>query len=131
MKYLEQIKRITEIEEGIGTLTVMIAEHNEKIKLLKDAMSPLTEEVNKIYEEIKNDMIENGTKKAENDYVKVSIAKARKNVVIDDIDSLPLEFIKLKKEADKKLLAEALKLGVVAGAKLVDGEVKPKIEWIQ
>jgi len=131
MKYLEQIKRITEIEEGIGTLTTMINEHNEKIKILKDAMAPLTEEVNKIYEEIKNDMIENGTKKAENDYVKVSIAKPRKNVVIDDIESLPSEFIKLKKEADKKLLAEALKLGVVAGAKLVDGEVKPKIEWIQ
>lgn len=129
MKYLDKIKRITELEEGIGTIDAQISEYKAKIKALQDIAEPLSAEISDIYAFIAEDMSNEGIKKVENDYVSVSVAKARASVNVIDTDAIPKDFIRVKEEVDKKALLKALESGEVSGAELKYDVPKPKIQW--
>lgn len=131
MKYLDQIKRITELEEGIGTIETQISDYKEKIKALQELADPLNAEINDIYAFIAEDMSKDGVKKVENDYVSVSVAKARASVNVTNADAIPKDFIRVKEEVDKKALLKALESGGVSGAELKYDKPKPKIQWKQ
>lgn len=54
----------------------------------------------------------------------LSLTKARQTVGIEDLDQLPQGFVRLKREADKKAIMEALAAGEeVPGAFLVTGDI--------
>lgn len=64
---------------------------------------------------------------------KIKVVKPTKAVEIDDIDQIPVEFIKVKKEVSpmKAEISKAIKAGQqVPGARLVDGKRKVKLSNI-
>ncbi len=101
------------------------------IRELGELKSSLKAKIDEIDQKTLSIMVESGQSKAEFDFAKVSLPKARKIVNLTNEDVIPDKY-KTKKESvtvDKKLLKKDLDAGVnVMGAELIDGKQSLKVE---
>ena len=96
-----------------------------QIKRLQSMKKTISNRQDQLKEYLRYNMIESGITKIDCPYFKISLRKATKSVQVDDVDSLPDEYVTVKTviSPDKNAIAKALKSGEeVNGASLVDGQ---------
>lgn len=146
----EQLKEVGKLElsntELSDTLEALGGEFEDKALSLINYTQKLDQEAKIVDEEIKRltarkksiksksesfrdyvryNMHENGFKKLECPLFSATLSEAQDIVVIDDVDLIPSEFVKIeiKETPDKKAIKEAIKAGVdIPGARLEKGK---------
>ena len=134
----EAIKNTLEvIEEDLNTKGINIAHvlysYDNDINVIKAERARLAEKIRTItnYQEglkayLRDNMNRCGITKIKSPLFSVSIGKPSKSVVIDDIDRVPDNYIRLKKEPKKSEIKQAIKDGhTIPGAYIEDG--KPRL----
>lgn len=94
-----------------------------QIKRLQAMKKATVSRQDKLKEYLRYNMVESGVTKIEHPLFKISIRKPTQKVEIVDLDLIPDEFIKVEvtEKPDLMAIKKQLKLGDVAGVRLVDG----------
>ncbi len=102
-----------------------IAAIDGQIKRLQSMKSAIVGRQDQLKEYLRYNMDKSGISKIQCPLFSISLRKPLKVVSIDDVESIPDEYVKVTTSVapDKALIAKALKAGsLVAGATLVDGK---------
>lgn len=111
--YCKVIKTIEAEAEAVGAESQRLAQRK----------TVLENQVKRMKEAMKMGMIRLNMDKHKSPLFTVSITKPRQRVEVTNIDAVPSELLKIKKEVDKTAAAELLKSGkTVSGVALVYGE---------
>ena len=111
-----------ELLEAYSELDVQIEQLEESISKLSARKRELESRANEIKADIKNDMLSAGMKKATIHGWKINISTST-STLIEEMDMIPEDFWKVKKEPDVMKIKEYLKDGwSVDGARLVKNQ---------
>ena len=92
-------------------------------KRIADRRKVLEAKANKLRDYLRDNMEFSGITKIECPEFRITLKKPLDVVVVEDIEALPEEYVKVKKEADKTAIKKALKDGAeINGAKLGKGK---------
>lgn len=100
---IEEISRLEELEKG----------YDKSIQAIQDEKRELTSSISRKRGIIKAYMQENGVKQEEVDFgvvnIFVTLNEGKTTVDCPDINAVPEEFLRIKKEPDKKKISEFIK----------------------
>lgn len=92
-------------------------------KRIAERRKSLESKANRLRDYLRDNMEFSGITKIECPEFKVTLRKQSDVVVVEDVNSLPADYVKIKKEADKVAIKKALKDGVdISGVKLEKGK---------
>lgn len=124
------LKRIDELNICISDFEIAIKEHKDAAEALSREVKPLREELDSITSSVRDEMLENGVLEEQREGVTFKLRKLPQRIdIFCKPEELPEQYQRIKIEADKRKIKEAVKNGEGSNfAKLTEPEYKLEIK---